>query len=140
MQQFSRSLRQIEPIVRHGIQELQGGAPVDHTLREVALIGMLVGGGASVTEAIRTVERLEPQLLSYGGYEQAETTYHPGTYGKPTGAGKPAGYGMPTGVGKPTSYGKPVGYGMPTGVGKPVGYGMQPTAYGVPMGGAWMGR
>jgi hypothetical protein len=150
MQQLSRNLRQIEPIVQHGLQELQGGAPVDHTLREVALMASLVGGGVSMNEAIRTVERLESQLLSYGGYERAETMYHPGTYGKPTGVGKPAGvgkpvsYGMPTGVGKPVGYGMPTGVGkpvgMPVGVGKPVGYGMQPTSYGVPMGGVWMGR
>ncbi|MDF2627756.1 MAG: hypothetical protein K0R39_1587 [Symbiobacteriaceae bacterium] len=130
MQQLSRNLRQVEPIVQHGIQELQAGAPFDHTLREIALMATLVGAGISVREAIRAVEQAEPQLLSYGGYERAEPQMHGGVYGK-------------TGVGMPVGYAKP----MPAGYGKPVGYGMQPTAYGkgvmpygVPMGGIMMGR
>ena len=130
MQQFSRSLQQIEPLVRHGIQELQAGAPIDHTLREIALMGALVGSGVGVNQAIRSVERIEPQLLSFGGYERAETQFHPGV-----GKQQQAGYGVPYGYGKPQ-------VGMPMGKGGVYGqqFGQQlPMTY-APSGTMWMGK
>jgi len=130
VQQLSRNLRQIEPLVRHGIAELQSGAPADHTLREIALMSTLVCAGATPSQAIRTVERFEPQLLGLlGPYERAETLYHPElarqqALGVPFGYGKTQ-FGVPMGKGV---YGKqlPTGF-VPAGAGV---YGKQlPTAF-----------
>lgn len=130
LQQLSRSLRQIEPLVRHGIQELRQGAPIDHTLREVALMGTMVGAGLNANQAIRTVERFESQLLSYGGYERAEQAYHTAPWGQQVG-----GYGQQIG-----GYGQQIG-----GYGQQVGGGFGkmgqqiPMTY-VPSGNVWMGQ
>ncbi|HEY8347194.1 MAG TPA: hypothetical protein VIL07_07945 [Symbiobacteriaceae bacterium] len=64
--------QKVEPIVRHGLRELRAGAPVDHVLREVALMAALVGTGLSASEAIRAVERAEPQLLGLPRGEEWE--------------------------------------------------------------------
>lgn len=123
MQQFTRNLRQIDPLVQHGLREIQSGAPVDHILREVALMGTLVGSGMNVNQAIRAVEQVERQILSYGGYERVETQFHRGAPGQ-AGYGKQAGYGMQQ------------GYGM-----QPSPYGQAGAPYGAPMGGGmWMGQ
>ncbi|HWI63038.1 MAG TPA: hypothetical protein VNT75_14415 [Symbiobacteriaceae bacterium] len=136
-QPLSRSLRQIEPLVRHGIQELREGTSLPHTLAEVAMMGALIGAGASANQAIRTVERLETQLLGGTGREMGETMYHGGmvqqgyaqpgmvtqAYGKPSFATQAIGVpGMATqAYAKPgvatQAYGKPSfatqAYGVP---------------------------
>ena len=67
-----RYVRAIDPIVQHGIRELREGATVGHTLTEVALMGALVGAGATPTQAVRQVEQMERQLIGMGAWERAE--------------------------------------------------------------------
>lgn len=135
MQQLSRALGRVDTLVNHAVSEIQGGANVQHVLREVALMGALVGAGISADRAIREVERAEAQLV--GGTEQVEAGYHQGVAGQA--------YGMPMYTGQ--AYGKQTGqvYGVPMGVGQTFGvptgiaqtYGKQMglgQAYGMPMG------
>ena len=77
-----RLMRAVEPIVAHGLRELRmEGANREHTLREVALMGALVGMGMPASQAIRLVEAMaaellgmprgearEPEHAGYGGY------------------------------------------------------------------------
>ncbi|HWI51898.1 MAG TPA: hypothetical protein VNT01_07140, partial [Symbiobacteriaceae bacterium] len=80
-------------------------------------------------QAIRAVEQVERQILSYGGYERAETQVHRAGPGQ-------AGYGKPAGYGKQAGYGMQQGYGM-----QPSPYGQAGAPYGAPMGGGmWMGQ
>lgn len=67
-----RFVRQIEPLVAHGIRELQEGVPLDHTLREIALMGALIGAGLSARGAITTVEQQEAALVGLHPAEIAE--------------------------------------------------------------------
>jgi hypothetical protein len=79
-----RLQRLIDPIVQEGLTELQKGAPLVHTLREVILMGAFLGAGLSPREAMATVERYEPQLIGMGPWEAREPLRHPGlaaTYG-----------------------------------------------------------
>jgi hypothetical protein len=62
----------ITPLVHHGLRELQLGLPIDHVLREVALMGVLVGAGMSPAKAIRSVEKAEPALLGLRPGEERE--------------------------------------------------------------------
>jgi hypothetical protein len=139
-----RFVRQVEPIVHHGLRELRLGIPVDHTLREVALMGALVGAGMSPVQAIHSVERHEAALIGMPRGEQFEMMCHPQLAygGKPWTMGAPdMGYGKPpacpTGMGKPpacpTGMGKPPV--SPMGLGKPpvspMGFGKPPVS---PMG------
>jgi|GEM_PF-6120714 len=97
-----RFLRAVDPIVRHGIEELRLGLSIDHTLREVALMAALVGAGVAPTQAIRTVESREAELLGLPPGEAAER-FH---------ARRGRAYGMPYGKTCGTTYGKaPTGYG-----------------------------
>lgn len=91
-----RFMRSVEPIVRHGLRELRLGLPIDHVLREVTLMGALVGTGESPRRAIRTVERLEPRLLGLARGEAGEW-YHRGY--TPYWRHMRDGYGMPYGYG-----------------------------------------
>jgi len=64
-------MRAVEPIVAHGLREFRTeGANREHILREVALMGALVGTGMPAAQAIRLVEAMEPQLL---GMPRGET-------------------------------------------------------------------
>lgn len=73
-----RFVRQIEPLVTHGIRELQEGVPLDHILREVALMGALVGAGLTARGAITTVEQQEAALIGGHPAEVAEPFHAPG--------------------------------------------------------------
>lgn len=95
-------MRRIEPIVRHGLREIEGGAAVEHTLREVALMGVLVGRGVPPAEAIRRVERREGPEAGLMPGESWERMHHPGMHGWAGGGycGVPMyGAGMPWGMG-----------------------------------------
>ncbi len=64
-------MRAVEPIVAYGLREFRTeGANREHILREVALMGALVGTGMPAAQAIRLVEAMEPQLL---GMPRGET-------------------------------------------------------------------
>jgi hypothetical protein len=67
----------LEPIVRHGVRELNTGAPILHVLRQVALTSALVGAGLPPDQAHRIVESLEPLLIGMGPWERFEP-YYPG--------------------------------------------------------------
>lgn len=71
----------VDAIVRHAAAELRMGAPLDHVLREAALMGALYGGGLSQQEAIRRLEAREAALLGpLGRWEIEEARqmgYHP---------------------------------------------------------------
>jgi hypothetical protein len=71
-------VRTLDPIVQHGIEELRAGVSIEHTLREVALMGAMVGKGASPAEAIRAVERREEALIGTEPQEAFERAFHPG--------------------------------------------------------------
>lgn len=104
-----RYAQAVEPIVRHGLREGSvPGANLTHVLREVAIMGALVGAGLPAQEAIRQVEAVERQLLGWQPGEVVE-------YGPMGGAGymKPPGMGF----GKQPGMGKPPGMGF----GKPPG-------------------
>lgn len=122
----------IEPIVQHGQREASmEGASLVHTLREVALMGALVGSGLPPQQAIEMVEAMEPQLIGpspAGEYEKPWTMgkgwpgmAKGGMMGK-GGMGKPWPGGMGwSGMGKPwpgSMGGWPGGMGWP-GMGKP---------------------
>lgn len=66
-----RLVRMVEPIVRHGIRENALGVPLEHTLRQVAIMGVLVGAGASPARAIASVERREASLIGISPQEAA---------------------------------------------------------------------
>ena len=73
-----RFVRRIEPLVAHGIREIESGAPIDHTLRETAVMGALVGAGMTPTQAIAAVERYEASLIGTYPGEALETPWHGG--------------------------------------------------------------
>lgn len=135
----------MDPIVRHGMRELKG--PLKHTLREVALIGALVGAGTPVNEAIRRVEQMEPRWVGRMPGEEWERM-HGGWAGAGMPGMMPGGMGMP-GMGMTGKPMPPMGmpgkgvYGM-AGAGKGMAGsavvgsgvpGMGMAAVGVPMGG-----
>jgi hypothetical protein len=113
-----RFVGSVAPLVRHGLQELQYGLPVEHVLREVALMGALVGTGVTPTQAVQAVERVEPTLLGLARGEERES-FHAGAAGAgaaPYGKGA-AQFGMgpwATGAG---TMGVPM-YGQPSAFGK----------------------
>jgi hypothetical protein len=72
-----RYIPMLEPIVRHGMRELNTGAPIPHVLRQVALTSALVGAGLPPARAHRIVESLEPLLIGMGPWERFEP-YHAG--------------------------------------------------------------
>jgi hypothetical protein len=104
-------VHRIEPIVRHGLNELSQGAPIEHVLCEVALISAMVGEGLPLREAIAKFERNERSLGQLPPSEAAEAGYHPGyaqpLYQKPYGKMAPGGYsyGVPSGAAKPMAPG-----------------------------------
>lgn len=118
MQSMTRYLRMVDPVVQHGMREIQQGASVEHTLRETALIAAMVGAGIDPSRAIAQVERAEATLL---------------------GPSPAAEYGAPVGYGKqmPMTYGKQ----MPAAYGKqmPGAYGKQMPTMVAPYGQTWRG-
>lgn len=118
-----RFMRAVESLVAHGLREMSvEGASLEHVLREVALMGALVGSGVDPTEAIRQVESIEPQLLRTHPGERIEP-YYPGHYGTgTTGAADTAGITGIPGIGT---------MGLP----EPFGTGKAPFGKGVDMGG-----
>lgn len=49
----------VGPIVEHGIREFAAGVSLDHTLRETAVAGVLIGMGCDPMQAIAAVEQFE---------------------------------------------------------------------------------
>jgi hypothetical protein len=148
MQQLSRAMGSVDALVNHGLSELQGGTSPAHVLREVALMGALVGAGMTASRAIRSIESAEARLV--GGAERAETGYHTGAgmgMGMPMGMGMGVGMGMPMTMGQWAPTAGVAGAGVtPWGAGTGIGmmgagmgqYGMQmagmPTTYGMATG------
>jgi hypothetical protein len=76
---MQRLLQSVEPVVRHGLREVQGGAPIQHALREIALMAALIGSGVPPAEAIRRVESGERGLIGFPpGGEPWERGQYPG--------------------------------------------------------------
>lgn len=60
-----RMARMVEPAVEHGVKEMSKGAPVEHAMREVALIGLMIGVGYPAHMAVRHVERKEHMMMEH---------------------------------------------------------------------------
>ncbi|HLN63595.1 MAG TPA: hypothetical protein VK464_18825 [Symbiobacteriaceae bacterium] len=86
----SAAVQTVQPLVEHGLREIQAGGTVEHSLREVALAGWLVGRGQTPQNAIRIVEQSE--YAGVDGLRRGEPAYEPG-YGGAT--GWPGTGGMP---------------------------------------------
>ncbi len=112
-----RYIRAVEPVVQHGLREMSlEGASLEHVIREVALMGALVGAGSTATEAIRQVEAIERELIGpspAGEYLGAGAGAVPGAgmYGKGKGMPGVDMYGKGKGMPGVDMYGK--GKGMP---------------------------
>lgn len=49
----------VNPLVAHGIREACRGAPLEHTLRQIATAGVLTGMGCDPSQALAIVEEFE---------------------------------------------------------------------------------
>lgn len=129
-----RLVRQVDPIVRHGLQELQAGATAEHTLREVAIMSALVGAGASPAEAMRYVERREEALVGPEppGVEARERAFHGPAPGAWSTIPAPAMMRWAPPVGAvPTSLPTPWTGAVPGAGGwSPAGWGIRPSIWG----------
>jgi hypothetical protein len=130
------AVQAVEPLVLHGVQEIQYGGTIDHTLRQVSLAGWLMGRGMSASDAIRQVEAAE--YAGVGGLQRGEPAMEPGRtgYGMGYDMGMGTGYGKAMGTQMGGAYGKAMGMPMGAGYGKTMGGGYG-KATAMPMGGGY---
>lgn len=68
--------RTLTPIVQHGTREIRMGAPLEHVLREVALVGALMGTGMTAQQALQYVEQRERQMIGMPARGEAWEPWH----------------------------------------------------------------